>query len=106
MNLSISRIAIRRPSSLSIGDWVFGPLIYLCGLGILALMIYLGYVLAKEAKPAFDVFGFGFLTDETWDPPRNLFGGLAPIAGTIFSSLLALIFAVPIGIGTAIFLAE
>jgi phosphate transport system permease protein len=51
-------------------------------------------------------FGFGFLTGTTWDPVHELFGALPFIYGTVVSSLLALLIAVPVGLGVAIFLAE
>lgn len=107
MNLSIARrLSLRRPKASNIGDWVFAPFIYACGIGLILLAAYLCYVLAREARPSFDAFGFGFLTNKTWDPVKENFGALAPITGTLAASFLALFFAIPISIGAAIFLAE
>lgn len=51
-------------------------------------------------------FGFGFLWDTTWDPVSGKFGARSFVYGTLMTSLLALIMAVPLGVGAAIFLAE
>ena len=51
-------------------------------------------------------FGFGFLTGRTWDPIKGQFGALPFIYGTVVSSVLALLIAVPLSIGVAIFLVE
>lgn len=55
---------------------------------------------------AFSTFGFSFLTTESWNPAKESFGALAPIYGTIVTSAIAILIAVPIGIGIAIFLTE
>lgn len=51
-------------------------------------------------------FGLGFLADSSWNPVRNDYGALTPIYGTLMTSVLALLLAVPLGVGTAIFLTE
>ena len=51
-------------------------------------------------------FGLGFLADSSWNPVRNDYGALTPIYGTLMTSALALVLAVPLGVGTAIFLTE
>ena len=56
--------------------------------------------------PAFRAFGFGFLTQPPGIPPTNKFGALASIYGTLVTSVLAMLVAVPVGIGIAIFLTE
>ena len=56
--------------------------------------------------PAFKAFGFGFLTSEAWNPVTEKFGALASIYGTLVTSALAMLIAVPVGIGIAIFLTE
>jgi phosphate transport system permease protein len=55
---------------------------------------------------AFKTFGFSFLTTEVWNPVTEQFGALAPIYGTIVTSAIAMLFAVPISIGIAVFLTE
>jgi len=58
------------------------------------------------ALPAIKAFGFPFLTSQAWSPTRDKFGALAAIYGTLVTSLLAMLVAVPVGIGIAIFLTE
>ena len=55
---------------------------------------------------AFQTFGFSFLTREIWNPVTEEFGALAPIYGTVITSAIAMLFAVPISIGIAVFLTE
>jgi phosphate transport system permease protein len=80
--------------------------------GVLVLVI-LGLILVttiREAWPAFDAMGLRFLTESTWDPnPASgdpIFGALAFAFGTAVSSVIALVFAVPVSIGIALFLTE
>jgi len=55
---------------------------------------------------AFKTFGFGFLTTEKWNPVTEKFGALAPIYGTVVTSVLAMVIGIPISIGIAIFITE
>lgn len=58
------------------------------------------------AIPAITQFGLGFLTSTTWDPVQNIYGILPQIYGTLVSAIIALVVAVPLGLGIAIFLSE
>jgi phosphate transport system permease protein len=71
-----------------------------------AILLWIAYSLLVIALPAIQAFGLGFLFDSTWDPVKNIYGALPHVYGTVLSSLLALIFAVPLGVGVAIFLTE
>jgi phosphate transport system permease protein len=62
--------------------------------------------LIKGALPAFSHFGFAFLTKEVWNPVTDKFGALAPIYGTLVTSSIAMLLAIPISLGIAIFLSE
>ena len=75
---------------------------------LLVLAIFAGVIvsLLVGSMPAFKAFGFGFITDEAWRPTRERFGALASIYGTVVTSLIAMIIAVPVGIGVAIFLTD
>jgi phosphate transport system permease protein len=70
------------------------------------VLIWIAYSLFVIALPAIQQFGLGFLVDSTWNPVKNIYGALPHVYGTVMSSLLALIFAVPLGVGVAIFLTE
>jgi phosphate transport system permease protein len=75
-------------------------------LTLTALFASLIVVLIAGAMPALRTFGLEFLLDESWNPVTERFGALAPIAGTLIVSLIALAIAVPVGIGIAVFLSE
>jgi len=70
------------------------------------VLIWIAYSLLVIALPAIQTFGLRFLADSTWDPVKDIYGAWPQIYGTVLSSLLALIFAVPLGVGGAIFLTE
>ncbi len=72
------------------------------------LVIFAGVITALliGSVPAFKAFGFGFLTSQAWSPTRDNFGALAAIYGTLVTSLIAMVIAVPVGIGIAIFLTD
>jgi phosphate transport system permease protein len=63
-------------------------------------------VVGVSALPAIRHYGPGFLVTRAWDPVREQFGALTFVYGTVVTSLLALLMALPIGVGVAIFLAE
>jgi hypothetical protein len=58
------------------------------------------------AWPAIEKYGLGFLTNTVWDPVNNEYGGLVMIYGTIATSVIALVIAVPVSFGIALFLTE
>lgn len=70
------------------------------------LILVLGYVLFRDAQPAITAFKWQFLTTSIWDAVFEKYGVFFAIFGTIVTSLLALLIAVPVSLGTAIFLAE
>ncbi|MES1982288.1 MAG: phosphate ABC transporter permease subunit PstC [Pseudomonadota bacterium] len=74
-----------------------------CVLGLLAAIII---SLVVGGMPAIRAFGFGFLTSSEWDPVNDRFGALIPIIGTLVTSGIALLIAVPVSFGIAIFLTE
>jgi phosphate transport system permease protein len=88
------------------GDFIFEAIVGLFALGILILAFLLFRELFIESQLSINTFGFGFLTESTWDPVKEIFGALSFIFGTLVSSFLALIIAVPFSLGIAIFLSE
>ena len=56
--------------------------------------------------PAFREFGVGFLFSDAWSPPKEKFGAATAIYGTLVTSLIAMLIAVPVGLGIAVFLTE
>jgi phosphate transport system permease protein len=77
-----------------------------CATLILVLTAALVFELWIHSAPSREKFGFHFLFTSTWDPVAEIFGALPFIYGTIITSALALLIAVPFGVGAAIFLAE
>jgi phosphate transport system permease protein len=78
------------------------------GIGLLAplALVAIVAILLQQAWPAIVHFGPGFLTGRVWDQVRLHFAALPYIYGTVATSFLALLLAVPVGVGVAIFLAE
>jgi phosphate transport system permease protein len=87
-------------------DRIFGWLAKGAALLTLALLVAILISLTISAWPAIDRFGLGFLTSTNWDPVKEDFGGLVMIYGTLVTSLIALLIAVPVSFGIAIFLTE
>lgn len=88
------------------GDRAFRWLTLLMALSIFVLIILIGYELAKGSHLALAKFGWHYLTTSDWDPVNEQFGALPFIFGTLVSSAIALIIAVPLSIATAIYLTE
>ena len=95
-----------RPRSWPMADRIFGLLAKGAALFTLLLLLAILVSLTISAWPAIDKFGLGFLTSTTWDPVKEEFGGLVMIYGTIMTSLIALLIAVPVSFGIALFLTE
>jgi phosphate transport system permease protein len=74
--------------------------------GLLLLVVLLTLVLASGAWQSIVRFGLGFLSGSTWDAVHNVFGAYPEIIGTLLTSALALLIAVPISLGVALFLSE
>ena len=87
-------------------DRIFGWLAKGSAYFTLILLIGILASLTISAWPAIDKYGLGFLTSTTWDPVKEEFGGLVMIYGTLMTSLIALLIAVPVSFGIAIFLTE
>jgi phosphate transport system permease protein len=91
---------------LNFGDSIFSNLALVCGLLVVAILLGLLVVLNIDAFPAITKFGLSFFTSSSWDPVKEEFGALPAIFGTLLSSVIGLIIAVPISLGAAIFLVE
>jgi len=88
-----------------------GDRVYRAVLGGAATLVFLVVALivfetTRGAGLSLRKFGLGFLTDTAWDPVAEKFGALPYVYGTLVSSALALLFAVPLGVGTAVYLSE
>lgn len=88
------------------GDKAFEWLTLAMALFVIVLIFLLGWQLARGSSLAIQKFGFRFLTTSTWDPVAEQFGALPFIYGTLVSSLIALLIAVPLSVATAVYLTE
>jgi phosphate transport system permease protein len=88
------------------GDRLFAAAALAAALLTLALLVGIIVSLVIGAAPAIQEYGLGFLTRAEWDPVQNRYGGLVMIYGTLMSSLIALLIAVPVSFGIALFLTE
>jgi phosphate transport system permease protein len=87
-------------------DGVFSMLAHAAAWLTLLLMVGIIVSLVIGAGPAIREFGLGFLWSTAWDPVKEQFGGLVMIYGTLATSLIALVIAVPVSFGIALFLTE
>jgi phosphate transport system permease protein len=87
-------------------DQVFRSFVILCALAVLAIVGLIFYELVSQSHLSISKFGFSFLKKQIWDPVAEDFGALPFIYGTVVSSLLGLLIAVPLSIGTALFITE
>ena len=87
-------------------DAFFRNLTFAAALLVLSILFGVFLSLIIGAAPAFSTFGLDFLTTQSWNPVTEKFGAIAPIYGTVVTSLIAMGIAVPVGIGIAIFITE
>jgi len=93
-------------SGSSFGDKLFAGVATGAGLLVLLLLGAIILSLFIGGLPAFRAYGPNFLVDTDWDPVKQIFGGAVPIYGTLITSVLSLIMAVPVAFGTAFYLTE
>lgn len=96
----------RRPAGEKLLDHGFRHLAIVLASVVGLLLMGILLTVVSGAREAITRFGVGFLTTSNWDPVGEQYGAFTAIYGTLVSSLLALLIAVPLGVGTAIFLTE
>jgi phosphate transport system permease protein len=89
-----------------IPDRIFKGAMTACGLAVLGMLVLIVYELLSGSRLSWHAFGFGFFAASDWDPVNEHFGALPFIFGTLVSSILALIIAVPLAVGVAVFTTE
>ena len=92
--------------TVSRGDGVYRVVLTLFALALPTLLLMIVAELTVGAWPSIRQFGWHFLFTNTWDPVRGQFGALPLIVGTLYSSFVAMVLAVPLALGAAIFLTE
>ncbi len=88
------------------GDRIFKFLMFLCGLAVLGTLALIVYQLVMRSNLSWHAFGFKFFAGHDWDPVNERFGAMPFIYGTLVSSFLALLIAVPLAVGVAVFTTE
>jgi phosphate transport system permease protein len=88
------------------GDSVLKTAVGAAALGIIALVLMLAYELYSGSQSSIFEYGLSFVWKSVWDPVHSIFGAWPFIYGTVLTSILALLFGVPISLGAAIFLVE
>jgi phosphate transport system permease protein len=94
-----------RPNT-SGADTAFHATLVLAGLGVVTVLAGVAWELLSLSGEALSKGGIGFITGMTWDPVAEEFGALPALYGTLVTSALALLIAVPLGIGSAVFMSE
>ena len=102
----LARTTRTRRRSYQVGDAVFASLTRASGAFVLILLGSLILSLLIGGLPAFRKFGVGFLTSADWDPVQHVFGAAVSVYGTLTTSVVALILAVPLAFGIAYYLTE
>jgi len=100
------RLFLSKRGSGSIPDGIFSALMLVCACSIFAIVIFIAAILIARSKLSLASFGFKFFSSQDWDPVSGSFGALPFIYGTLATSLLALLMAVPLALGVAVFITE
>src|SRR5271166_389085 len=100
------RTPLLETASGEIPDRIFKSAITACGLAVLGILVLIVYELVSRSNLSWHAFGFRFFAGSDWDPVNERFGALPFIFGTVVSSVLALIIAVPLAVGVAVFTTE
>jgi phosphate transport system permease protein len=95
-----------RESRDAVFDRSFRWLVAGAGLFVLAALVGAAVSMAWGGRLAFETFGWGFLTRQEWDVPASQFGALVPVFGTLVTAGIAMLIAVPVSFGIAVFLTE
>ncbi len=99
-------LPLLKASSGEIPDRLFKSAMTLCGLAVLGVLTLIVYELMSGSGLSWHAFGFKFFAGSDWNPVSEKFGALPFIYGTLVSSFLALIIAVPLAVGVAVFTTE
>ncbi|KEP70509.1 phosphate ABC transporter permease [Thioclava dalianensis] len=101
-----SDIDTRSKNPVAQSDRVFGALTLAAAILVLLVLVGVFISLVMGAWPALQKFGPAFLWTKSWNPVTNKFGAIAPLYGTVVTSIVAMVIAVPVGLGVAIFLTD
>jgi phosphate transport system permease protein len=95
-----------RKTNSNTGDRIFKNITMIFAIMVFGLVFLMAYEMMRGSELSLRQFGWKFLTGTVWDPVMDVYGALPYIYGTLISSFLAMLFALPLSIGIAIFLSE
>ena len=104
--VTVPPTAARRRSAGGVGDAIFHALTLVFALIVLLILGGIIISLLDGALPALREFGFGFFVTDRWNPVTEKFGALAPVYGTLVTSAIAMLIAIPVAFGIALFITE
>ncbi len=104
--MAVSMPRSKAMSRLRLGDVLFHNLTRAAAIAVLAILGGVVVALVEGSLPALRTFGLSFLVTESWNPVTEKFGALAAIYGTLVTSFIAMLIAVPVGLLIAVFLTE
>jgi phosphate transport system permease protein len=104
--IHLTLAARSRGGSGQLADRLFRGSSRVAAVTIVVLLFAIGVLLAWNSKLTWQTFGLGFITGTDWDPVKDIYGALPFIVGTLAASAIAIVLAAPVGILTAIYLAE
>src|SRR5579872_7259702 len=104
--VAITGTASRRRPAGHAGDAVFRGITVFFAVLVLVILIGVIVSLGYGAWPALHRFGLGFFTTSVWNPVTEKFGALAPMYGTLVTSLIAMLIGIPVAFGVALFITE
>ena len=102
----LQKIRTSYPRSSRIPDIAFGVIILLSAISVFAIVVFVAWELIDKSRLSLHQFGIHFFYGHDWDPVNDSFGAMPFIYGTLVSSFLALLLAVPLSIGVAVYITE
>jgi len=102
----LQKIRHTQPRSSRIPDEAFRLLILLAAVSVFAIVVFVVWELVDKSRLSLHQFGLGFFFGHNWDPVNGDFGAMPFIYGTLVSSFLALLIAVPLSVGVAVYVTE
>ena len=102
----LKKVTGARDKTLSPVDMVFRVVCVVCALALVVLAVAIFLELIAQSWESIKTFGFGFVVSDDWNPVIKKFGAASSIYGTLVTTIIAMIIAVPLGFAIALFLSE
>jgi phosphate transport system permease protein len=106
LKLEAKPVALLESGVSEVPDMLFAWAMRLCGLAVVGLLALIVWELIVRSQLSWHTFGWKFFVQSDWNPVEDQFGALPFIFGTLVSSLLSLVIAVPLAVGVAVFITE